>query len=215
MRYEIIKNDFIDVKLPIKPFGFDIHRIYRIIALKEFQVQDRTIKEGEIGGYISGYHNLDQDDNSWVFNLGRLIGNAKIKNGCIVQDNASVYHDAQCEHSLIKNFAKVYGNSIVAESIVSGKSDVRGKSIITKSDIFNSVIIEGNSNIESSIITDGVYVRDSEISYSDLRDTCEVVNSKIENCHLRGRTIVRGQQWKHTNKSTDVILNISTGDGEY
>lgn len=53
--------------------------LYRIKALKDFS----NVKSGDLGGYISGEHNLSHEGDSWVYD------------NALVYDNAHVYEDAK------------------------------------------------------------------------------------------------------------------------
>lgn len=72
--------------------------LYRIKALKDFS----NVKSGDLGGYISGEHNLSHEGDSWVYD------------NALVYDNAHVYEDAQiCNNAQVYGDARVYGNAQV------------------------------------------------------------------------------------------------------
>ncbi len=53
-KYELIQDDSIEI---------DGTKLYRIRALKDF----RSIKTGDIGGYIEKEFNLEMSGDAWVF----------------------------------------------------------------------------------------------------------------------------------------------------
>ena len=58
--------------------------LYRIVALKDFA----NIKEGTVGGWVKGEHNLAQEGNCWVY------GDARVYEDAWVYGDARVYGDA-------------------------------------------------------------------------------------------------------------------------
>lgn len=210
MKYQILKNDKLDFLHPVTKQQI---RVFRIIAMKEFEVQGRIVKEHEIGGFIQSEQNLSQDDNSWVFNLGKVFGNSKLEKNAIVTENGAVFDNAVVRHSHIKDWSRVYGNAQIEDSIVGGKSDVLENANIWRSDVFNSVKIKGSAKISESFLHDGAYVSgNSQLKKTILKDTCEINDSILENCQISGRTIIKGQKLFNATRHTDVELNVMSGD---
>ena len=210
MRFQLLKNDYIDFN---HPFTKKFTRVYRIISLKEFEVQGRTVKEYEIGGYIQDEGNLSHDDNSWVFNLGKVFGNAKLLKNAIVTDNAAVFDQAIVKHSHIKDWARVYQASDVTDSIIAGKSDVYGRAKIIASDVMNSARVQDAAVVQGSYIYGGSFVKGiSKLENCQIKDVCEITDSKLINCQLSGRTIAINENWINKTLNTQIDIDVVWGD---
>lgn len=83
-KYEIIYDD------TGTPDSDQTQVLYRIMALRDFETSWRTVKAGEIGGYISGYHNLSQEGGAWVFPLAYVWGDALVKDDACVTGWAEI-----------------------------------------------------------------------------------------------------------------------------
>ena len=139
MKYELLKNNFIEYK------G---RKLYRIRALKSFS----DIKCGDIGGYVENGKNLSQNGNCWIYNnakvydAGRVFDNAIIKNNAEVFDNASVLDNA-----IIQDNAICYDNSVIYRNAVCGTdTKVYGHGVIYEGTYLN---ININSDIKRDEIT--------------------------------------------------------------
>src|SRR5260364_80365 len=62
-KYELLKEDCIE---------YDGRTLYRIRALRDF----RSIKQGDLGGYIEKEENLSHEGEAWVFDNARVSDNA-------------------------------------------------------------------------------------------------------------------------------------------
>lgn len=139
MKYELLKNNFIEYK------G---RKLYRIKALKSFS----DIKCGDIGGYVENGKNLSQNGNCWIYNNakvyddGRVFDNAIIKNDAEVFDNASVLDNA-----IIQDNAICFNNSVIYRNAVCGiDTKVCGHGLIYEGTYLN---ININSDIKRDEIT--------------------------------------------------------------
>lgn len=139
MKYELLKNNFIEYK------G---RKLYRIKALKSFS----DIKCGDIGGYVENGKNLSQNGNCWIYNNakvyddGRVFDNAIIKNDAEVFDNASVLDNA-----IVQDNAICFNNSVIYRNAVCGiDTKVCGHGLIYEGTYLN---ININSDIKRDEIT--------------------------------------------------------------
>lgn len=81
--------------------------LYRVKALKNFG----DVEEGDIGGYVSWYHNLSQEGDCWVYN------NAIVKDSAIVRDNAKLYNNAtMCNKAEMQGNSRMHNNSRMSDS---------------------------------------------------------------------------------------------------
>ena len=136
-KYVILENE------TLKHFG---HKLYRIQALKDFS----DVKKGDKGGWVSGYHNLSQEGDCWVYDEAKVFDNARVYENAIILDNACISNYAQIYgHAMIYNNAEAYKNVSVFDkakvfngAIVSGNAKIYGESIV-----FNYACVYGNAEI--------------------------------------------------------------------
>ena len=115
-------------KLTEETINVDGRTLYRIEALKDFDV----VEKGDKGGFIENESNLSQSGDCWVY------GNAKVSDNAMVCGNAKVYGNARvyCNalvcgnamvsvNALVIDKARVYSNAKVCDNaIVRGKANV-------------------------------------------------------------------------------------------
>lgn len=185
-RYKIVEDDFI------------IHegrKLYRIKALKRFNTSlGLTIKRGELGGYVEGYHNLSQEDNSWVCDDAKVYDNARVKNSARLGSNAEVYGNAMIrDYAVIEGDAEVFGNAEVSShSVVTNNAKVYGNArVIDEFDPFgclrpkNSTILDnvsicGNSVINSSTLADNAKVfGNAKVNQVTARENVKVYDNAV------------------------------------
>ena len=77
------------------------HTLYRIQALKDFS----NVKKDSKGGWISGYHNLSQQGDCWIYNEAKVYELALVFEDACISNYAEIYGNAQ-----VFNEAKVWGN---------------------------------------------------------------------------------------------------------
>lgn len=119
--------------------------VYRVKAVRD--IPRHGVKVGDIGGYVEGYHSLQ--DNAWVagdavvMNGGRVVenafvcGDALVDSGSTVSGNAILMgHAALCEGSLLTgnavmgDHAEAWEGSVITGSAVLARSAyVRGETV--------------------------------------------------------------------------------------
>ena len=114
-KYEIIENDTITIDGDIK--------LYRIKACRSFKTVDKTVNEGDLGGYIQCEDNLSHDGNAWIYDNAlvygfamiyhnaQVFGNAKVFGNVVVYDNAKVFGRSQVYDSEVYGNMRVYGDT--------------------------------------------------------------------------------------------------------
>ena len=86
--------------------------LYRIQAVKDFS----DVKAGDKGGWVSGYHNLSQEGDCWVYDESKVFDEAVVLDNAKVCDNAKVYGNAEIyDEATVSDNAKVYGDSEINE----------------------------------------------------------------------------------------------------
>ena len=103
-KYELVKSESI---------VYNGKTLYRIRALRDFiTVRGRTIKKGDLGGYVESEDNLSQEGNCWIFDNAKVYGNAKVFDDAIVNDSACIFDSAVvCGAAEIYNFAEISDRS--------------------------------------------------------------------------------------------------------
>ena len=118
-------------ELTTESLQFAGHILHRIKALKDF----RSVKAGELGGWIESEENLSQADNAWVYNNAKVFDKARVYGDAAVSDDATVCGDA-----------KVYGKATVyGEAIICGEAVVFGGAVVS-----GGVKIMGNAKVSSN-----------------------------------------------------------------
>lgn len=214
MKYQILKNDFADVKHPTTG---KMQRLYRIIAMQDILSPFHgTILNGTIGGFVQSEENLSMDDGSWVFHMAKVFDNAKITNNTVVYDLAIIYGQAVVSSSFVKDFVRIYSLATVNDSMCVGRSIIRDRATVRQSTIANSALIEHEANVELSTVKDGAMVRDrASITHTTVQDTAEICGNSIShNCVYGGRYIC--DSGTHYNESlfADDNLTFETGGSE-
>ena len=156
--------------------------LYQIRALKDFG----NIKAGQLGGFVSGYHNLSQNGLSWCYPECFCYINAKIMGdaqafGGWVWNKAILKEESTCKDScFIYDSAECFGQSIImGEACCSGFSK-----------IFDHAIIKDRGAISSNAWAHGK----SEISqYARAGGTAELTGT----FKLKGNGFLTEGCWDH------------------
>ena len=99
---------------------FEERTLYRIRALKNF----RNVKAGDLGGWVSGKHNLSQEGECWIYDEAKCMDNARMYHNSAMYNNAvmcdfsemhgcSEMHNysAMLDNSRMYNCSAMYDNS--------------------------------------------------------------------------------------------------------
>ena len=89
-------------------------KLYRIRALRVF----RTVNAGDIGGFVSGEHNLSHDGDCWIYGNARVYGNAQ------VFENARLFGNA-----LVDENTHVCGDTLVYGNVATQDNAIRKRKI--------------------------------------------------------------------------------------
>ena len=109
--------------------------LHRIQAVRTFETIDgKTVKNGDLGGWIQSEANLSQKGKCWVDDEAAVYGKAKIYDDAlaygdvIVKDNTEVYDRAVlADYVIIKDDVKVYGDAkVYGTAEVCGNARVYG-----------------------------------------------------------------------------------------
>lgn len=187
--------------------------LYVLIAEEEFSCKGRLIKKGDIGGLVSGAHNLSQGGSCWIaygaFALDNteVFGNAYVGAGTILEHNARVggkavvigahifYDDeGDCDYTKhpgpsISGSAKIIGSNIeiCCRTIIRDAAKIGG----------NEIRIGGDSIVDGSCKVMG-----SKINLQSVRMSkgASVVGNNIKvsarassPCEMTGNASINGE----------------------
>lgn len=208
MKYQILTNDYIQFKHPIS--GLPI-KLFRIISLKNFISQVIEIKHGEIGGFIQSEKNLSQDDTSWIMNSAKVFDAAVLVDSRI-RDDVRIFGNAYVEDSVASNRVRIFGNCTINTSDIKDNVDIYDKCHIQKSSLRNNSVICGKSIVTECQLFGGSRISGtSSVIKTKLYDQSEIKgNSVVENCILKGRTVLSNVKLLNEVREEQIELNVIT-----
>ncbi|QLB42459.1 MULTISPECIES: hypothetical protein [Mannheimia] len=173
--------------------GDDKQKLYQIQALRDFTTSDgHEVKVGDLGGFISGEHNLSQEGNCWVANSAEVWDQAYVSENAYLggfsrlYDQAQLYGNARVTRGNIGDNVKIYGNAQVS---------VKGQ-ISDHVEIFGNAAVCGkNTRICGSVkIFENARVGGNAIGKIWISDNAQIYgNAQIEaNCHIKGDVEIWG-----------------------
>ena len=215
MKYAILNKNYENFNHPKTQLPI---RLYRIIAMKDFQIGDEneeiTIREGTVGGLVQAKTlngelvcNLPQDDGSWIFNTAKLFDNAELKNS-ILKDNAMVFGNAKLSNSIATGRSRCFDNCIIEGSFLTDNVDICDNAIVKNSQAFHASKICGNSEVINTELNGTNRIYSSFVRDSKMFDIAEVTrNSKVIGCHLSKRAVISNREITNETISEDIELN--------
>ena len=117
--------------------------LYRIQAVKDFS----DVKAGDKGGWVSGYHNLSQEGNCWVYDEAKVYNNARVYENAVILNNVCI-----SDYSQVYGYAMIFDNAYVCEYA----------NIFDKAKVFEDTFISGSATIYGETeVFDNVHVYDN------------------------------------------------------
>lgn len=174
-------------------------KLYQIQALRDFTAIDGIeIKQGDLGGFVSGEHNLSHQGNCWIANQAKVLGrafvseNAFVKGVCVLCDQVQVFGNAQVIRGYICDKVQIYDNAFVGvKGWIAGQAQIFGNASISGKD----TTILGNIKISDNAIIGGGLIGTIHLQGNIHIDG----NVRIEaNCdlkgdiHIGGNSVIRG-----------------------
>jgi UDP-3-O-[3-hydroxymyristoyl] glucosamine N-acyltransferase len=129
-KYEVLKDRW-DIA--------DGDTLYRIRALRDFG----TVKAGDLGGLVSGEHNLSQVGDCWIHDPAIACDNSVVKDDALLFDK-----------SRLRGFAVVHGKAqIRGDAEISGVAMVGGSAVVSGcATIYGGAKISGSPHISGHIV---------------------------------------------------------------
>lgn len=156
--------------------------LYRIVALEDFEAIHKHVKKGELGGYVTGLHNLSQHNSCWIGDNAKAYGQSRILESAVLLDNAMIFDDVE-----LNGLSCVKNNVTIRENVT-----LTGESIVR-----DSAIIEGNVYLSGKVeISDNAYLT-GDVTASGLcrfsQDCYVYGHSNFEDrVYIRGHCIIGG-----------------------
>lgn len=89
-------------------------KLFRIRALKSFSNRDVVVSKGDLGGFVSGMHNLSQIDNCWIHKQAYVTEQARVLENALIENDAKAFDSARLKgNSRVSNFSVVCGYAII------------------------------------------------------------------------------------------------------
>ena len=166
MKYELLEE-------PITLNSHNKAKVFRIKALEDFSLCNGSkVSKGQLGGCVSGYHNLSQFGNCWVdYNAvvlenavvkkdALLLGSAVAKGEAVIEDNAIVSGSACImDRANIKDYAEVSCSALVKETaIISRHAKVMGNALVS-----GDTLVAGYANVGGNVSLNNALVSKSAI----------------------------------------------------
>lgn len=104
---------------------------FQMVACRWFSVQGCEVNSGDLGGIVSGYHNVAQDG-SWIDSSSKVMDYSYIHAKTLVRNHSVVRDCSYVNHSIINGHSMVSRNSFVMNTnindgqIVSNMSEICG-----------------------------------------------------------------------------------------
>jgi len=133
----------------------DKEGLFRIKALKDFS----DVTKGDIGGFVSGEHNLSHDGDCWIYNNAGVSDNAIVSNNAKIYGDARVYGSAQVSgDARVYGYAQVYDNAKIYENakiydraLVYGSAQVFDYArVYNDAQVFGSAMVYDDARVFSS-----------------------------------------------------------------
>ena len=158
--------------------------VYRIKALEDIENKNNfqlDVKKGDLGGWVSGYHNLSQQGKCWIYDNSIVVDNARVEDDAIIYGNSAMY-----------NNSSAYNRSEVCNSVLRNNSMILGKGYIEDCELYNNVKIMKNSRLIHSFLfgntqikVEGHNIQDCWIYNSYIINKVKIINATIENSIIK------------------------------
>lgn len=120
--------------------------LYRVKALRDFNY----VKKGQLGGLVSGEHNLSHGGHCWIGKGAAVVDNARVQGNAQILDQAIVSESAVVEgNALVANYARVGGSArVYGDSFVVDNASVQDNvKIYGNAEIVQSAKVSGNAEV--------------------------------------------------------------------
>ena len=160
--------------------------VYQIQAISKFR---GDVSEGDLGGYVSGEHNLSEFGKCWIYKDACVIGDAVVsgdavvKNNAVISKNASISDNVEvCHAATVTDYAVITGNvhiganafvgehaTVIGNVCIVGNAIIRGYALVgNNTTIAGNAIVMGNALISGDVnITGDVRIDGRMCIYND------------------------------------------------
>ena len=196
--------------------------VYRIRALEDINNDSATalqwkVKKGDLGGWVSGYHNLSQQGKCWIYDNSIVVDNARVEddaNVClnsVMVGDSSIYNRSAISNSILRQNSMVLGNAKVCYSKMYDDSKIMKDSCVMGSGLYGDTQIRiSRAKIDNSIIINGIVIGLTNISYSHIYRSIVKTGVNIKNSDISSCIISSGSRIKDSD-----LFNVKTNKDEY
>lgn len=140
--------------------------VRRICALYGFSASNgRTVKPGDMGGWVQSERNLSQFGNAWIFDDAAVFDDGYVYDYACIEGSAEV-----SEHGRVSGYAQVSGNALVERMAhVCGRAVVCGNASIR-----DHAMVCGNAVVSGSA---GIYGRPCIDLHADISGNSDYVHA--------------------------------------
>ncbi len=124
---------------------------YRIKALKDLQlITGEIVKKGDLGGLVSGEHNLSHEGNCWIEFEARAFGDSKVIDNAVLKEGSGAFGNSTVSgNAALKDYSCAEGNSIVSgNTVMLDNSCAKGDSRIS-----GNAILQAEQHIKYGTVT--------------------------------------------------------------
>ncbi len=216
MKYELtdIKRDYKETT------------VYRIRALEDIENENDfqlDVKKGDLGGWVSGYHNLSQQGKCWIYDNSIVTDNARVEDDAIVYgnstmtENSSAYNRSEVCNSRLRNGCMILGDGWIEDCELHDNVKIMKNSRLIHSFLFGNTQIKKRGHViqdcwiyNSYIISKGKII-DATITNSIIKENACVCMSNIYNGIIAKNasiffSFIKNVKFNNEEKFTDVAL---------
>lgn len=118
-------------RLTSETISYDGHMLHRIQCVNSFFAShfNKTITEGELGGFVESDANLSQEGECWVDKDSMVYGNAEI-----------------CGNAFITHNSVIHGNALIRRNVCVMEANIKGDAIVSSPSDYTVFPIPGSAH---------------------------------------------------------------------
>jgi len=157
--------------IPLKPDHpyYKIGARYQIRSLIDFW----DVKAGDLGGYVTGEHNLDQEGTCWSYEEAAAVDKSRVRDHAKMHDESVLYGVSQIcndvnvyDRASLHHHAKMFGCSkIYDDARLYNYASLHDYAVVKgRAEIWDKSVVSGHSVIaDDAFLLEDVVCRDVEI----------------------------------------------------
>ena len=115
--------------------------VFRIRAL--IDIPEKGVRVGDLGGYVSGEHNLSHAGTAWIGGNAEVLGSATVRENALVEGNSTISASAD-----IAGNAHVFENATIDWATIKDNAEISGSaSIYNQAKVYEDAHVSGNARV--------------------------------------------------------------------